>query len=252
MKNELQLGVLTLVGEQGGGHIHVTVLGAGQPGSRALCGRITITVAEWSSLQVLVDVLALADKRHGEDRAEVDRLERSLRSENELGTERYVALTSATRQSDQLGEELERIVGGDGTSLERLRRLAKERDGARAEVDMSTRFVLAARQQRDRFANMLRELTERLALSRKFFAEQAQTTDAARRELSTVVVNALDRITEVAPAVVTVDDESRCAVCAWPLAESVKEGCVRGNCSARSGAYRFSGRGRSEKEAGRG
>lgn len=29
------------------------------------------------------------------------------------------------------------------------------------------------------------------------------------------------------------DDDSRCAVCAWPLAESAKEGCVRGNCSER-------------------
>lgn len=30
-----------------------------------------------------------------------------------------------------------------------------------------------------------------------------------------------------------VDDESRCAVCGWPLAGSVNEGCVRGNCSQR-------------------
>lgn len=28
-------------------------------------------------------------------------------------------------------------------------------------------------------------------------------------------------------------DESRCAVCAWPLAESAEKGCVRGNCSQR-------------------
>lgn len=29
------------------------------------------------------------------------------------------------------------------------------------------------------------------------------------------------------------DIDSRCAVCGWPLAESVEEGCVRGNCSMR-------------------
>lgn len=30
-----------------------------------------------------------------------------------------------------------------------------------------------------------------------------------------------------------VDDESRCAVCQWPIAESVKDGCIRGSCSQR-------------------
>ena len=28
-------------------------------------------------------------------------------------------------------------------------------------------------------------------------------------------------------------DDSRCAVCGWPLAESADKGCVRGNCSLR-------------------
>lgn len=28
-------------------------------------------------------------------------------------------------------------------------------------------------------------------------------------------------------------DDSRCAVCAWPLAESAEKGCTRGNCSMR-------------------
>jgi len=28
-------------------------------------------------------------------------------------------------------------------------------------------------------------------------------------------------------------DKNRCAVCGWPLAESVTKGCVRGNCSQR-------------------
>lgn len=30
-----------------------------------------------------------------------------------------------------------------------------------------------------------------------------------------------------------VDDESRCAVCGWPLKERVEDGCTRGNCSHR-------------------
>jgi hypothetical protein len=29
------------------------------------------------------------------------------------------------------------------------------------------------------------------------------------------------------------DDESRCAVCGWPLAATAPDGCVRGNCSMR-------------------
>lgn len=28
-------------------------------------------------------------------------------------------------------------------------------------------------------------------------------------------------------------EETRCAVCGWPLAESAEKGCVRGNCSMR-------------------
>lgn len=35
------------------------------------------------------------------------------------------------------------------------------------------------------------------------------------------------------PSALPPDDESRCACCAGPLAESVSEGCVRGNCSQR-------------------
>jgi len=29
------------------------------------------------------------------------------------------------------------------------------------------------------------------------------------------------------------DDLSRCAICGWPLAATISEGCVRGNCSMR-------------------
>ena len=36
-----------------------------------------------------------------------------------------------------------------------------------------------------------------------------------------------------APPQTPPDDESRCAVCGWTLADSLEKGCVRGNCSLR-------------------
>lgn len=32
-------------------------------------------------------------------------------------------------------------------------------------------------------------------------------------------------------------DESRCPVCAWPLAETMAKGCVKGNCSQRPSLF---------------
>lgn len=37
----------------------------------------------------------------------------------------------------------------------------------------------------------------------------------------------------VKPIAGQADDLSRCAICGWPLMETAKEGCVRGNCSMR-------------------
>lgn len=45
-----------------------------------------------------------------------------------------------------------------------------------------------------------------------------------------------------------VDEEFRCAVCGWPLAESVERGCVRGNCSHRPRPDRLYAPERAEKE----
>ena len=48
---------------------------------------------------------------------------------------------------------------------------------------------------------------------------------------------AVDKIRSLQPraatAALVVDDLTRCALCGWPLAESVDKGCVRGNCSMR-------------------
>src|SRR5882672_3563521 len=34
---------------------------------------------------------------------------------------------------------------------------------------------------------------------------------------------------------IEVQGSNRCAICFWPLAESIDKGCVRGNCSMRGG-----------------
>lgn len=49
-----------------------------------------------------------------------------------------------------------------------------------------------------------------------------------------------------------VDDTSRCAVCAWPLAANAKKGCVRGNCSYRPRPDRLYAPARAERETKRG
>lgn len=60
--------------------------------------------------------------------------------------------------------------------------------------------------------------------------EAANIRKAGRltRESLPAVIAATDE--QPPPAV---DDETRCAVCGWPLAERVDQGCVRGNCSHR-------------------
>lgn len=45
-----------------------------------------------------------------------------------------------------------------------------------------------------------------------------------------------------------IDDESRCAVCAWPLKASIADGCTRGNCSQRPRAERLYAPARAERE----
>jgi hypothetical protein len=44
------------------------------------------------------------------------------------------------------------------------------------------------------------------------------------------------------------DDDSRCAVCGWPLTTDIKDGCVRGNCSQRPRPERLYAPERAAKE----
>ena len=53
------------------------------------------------------------------------------------------------------------------------------------------------------------------------------------------------------PAQSTPKDNNRCAVCAWPLAESADKGCVRGNCSMRPFPDRAYEAERANKEYGK-
>lgn len=48
----------------------------------------------------------------------------------------------------------------------------------------------------------------------------------------------------------SVDDEARCAICAWPLAASTGLGCVRGNCSMRPFPARWYAPDRARREYG--
>jgi hypothetical protein len=48
--SELHIGAVTLIGETEGVHVQVTVLGAGMPGHRPLCGRVKMNAEEWASV----------------------------------------------------------------------------------------------------------------------------------------------------------------------------------------------------------
>lgn len=72
---ELQLGHLHLTGELRGAHIHVTVRGVGAEGSRPLLGTLTMAGAEWTSLELLVQLQVDADARHLKDMVEVARID---------------------------------------------------------------------------------------------------------------------------------------------------------------------------------
>ncbi len=47
---EIKVGLLSLIGEVRGGHVHVTVRGEGDLGSRPLCGHFIASDEEWRSL----------------------------------------------------------------------------------------------------------------------------------------------------------------------------------------------------------
>jgi hypothetical protein len=79
----------------------------------------------------------------------------------------------------------------------------------------------------------------------------ADAADNQSMTVDAVLVLAADRIKagnwrEKASA--PPDDESRCAVCGWPLRDTIDEGCVRANCSQRPRPDRLYAPERAERE----
>lgn len=68
---ELSLGLLTLVGEPRGAHVHVSILGAGMRGQRPLCGTVVMRVDEWESLSKLLELGAEQDRQASELRMRI-------------------------------------------------------------------------------------------------------------------------------------------------------------------------------------
>lgn len=75
---ELSFATLTFLGEEAGAHVHVTVLGAGQPGQRPLCGRFTVRYDEWQAIERTADAFAIAAKPIELVGSEVARLNRTI------------------------------------------------------------------------------------------------------------------------------------------------------------------------------
>jgi len=74
---EIKLGLLVLIGQPSGAHVHVTVRSDSVPfESRALCGHFVVNEAEWCSLVGLeVELLALQRDLAREARARLEAVE---------------------------------------------------------------------------------------------------------------------------------------------------------------------------------
>lgn len=70
-QHTLTIGPLSLLAEQHGPLLSIAIHA---PSDSAPVGRMTLTVAEWTSLVALVDCMVAAEKRHAEDKAEIERL----------------------------------------------------------------------------------------------------------------------------------------------------------------------------------
>lgn len=213
----LSIGPLTLVGEQAGAHVHITVLGAGLPGQRPHCGKFTVTTAEWLALEatasvMLVDAKCVAALEQA--RAENDVLKQEVR---ELEQQRDAARSeargaaavrdTAVRLYDHVGEKLEQVVGGDGTSAERLQRLVTERDAARTEL----RDVLVIKQQ---LTEERDTAVAQLAGFRVLFEEQGRALTAARAS----VASQRERVDQYMPIDSVLGD--------WQWSQIVEDGCI--------------------------
>lgn len=65
------------------------------------------------------------------------------------------------------------------------------------------------------------------------------------------VVRVLQEAMRVEAEKTIVRDPNRCAVCGWTLAATMRDGCVRGNCSMRPRPVELYDAKRAEEEAGR-
>jgi hypothetical protein len=102
--SELHIGAVTLIGETQGAHVQVTVLGAGSPGHRPLCGRVKMNAAEWASVNAARELVELE----------------RLRAEVEQNVEAHL-MSDPTAEIAYLKAERDRLLA--------------ERDELRAEIE---------------------------------------------------------------------------------------------------------------------
>lgn len=60
MTKQINIGPLTFIGDRLGGHIHVSVLGAGDVGQRPLAGTFVVGDAEWEAFANQATIIDLA------------------------------------------------------------------------------------------------------------------------------------------------------------------------------------------------
>lgn len=106
----------------------------------------------------------------------------------------------------------------------------------------ASQFIAQGIEAYDRFAlSAMQEIIRKLPADQLYESTVAEMAwgyaDAMMEERKKRLATGQENLVRASVAVelAKTDDTSRCAICAWPLAESVDKGCVRGNCSYRTG-----------------
>lgn len=157
----LSLGSLVLVARQSGPLLTVDV-----SSPTGLAGTLVMSVADWTTLTNVVDLLALADKEMGKLRGEVERLTGALQFEREL----YEVEHDRADENHAEAERWKEAALEYGAKLQGA-------EGAESAMRVE-----------------LESLRSRLERAREFFTEEVNSTDSIRREMSMLVRNVIEGV----------------------------------------------------------
>jgi hypothetical protein len=157
----------------------------------------------------------------------VDLVIEDLRGRDRLGVRKYGTRLQANNGRDALQDAYEEVLD----LAQYMKQCIEEREHAHALLE---RALAAA----ERGSNWIG-------------STHIRVDDAEHKRVSDEIQAIVDAVrTDVARfgGPMTTDDDSRCAVCGWPLVMSLEDGCIRGNCSMRPRPERLYAPERAKKE----